>query len=59
MFCKLNNDNRRFVQAGIVSFGPKVCGTLDKPNVYTEVSAFVGWISQTIASNGGLSTPRC
>ncbi|XP_066995230.2 phenoloxidase-activating factor 3 [Anabrus simplex] len=45
----INNDNR-FVIKGLVSFGPRVCGSENKPGVYTRVSAFTDWILSTINS---------
>nr|CAD7428580.1 unnamed protein product [Timema monikensis] len=38
------DDETRFVQFGIVSFGPKRCGTPDKPGVYTRVGYYMDWI---------------
>lgn len=39
-----------YIQHGIVSFGPRYCGTAGKPGVYTRVSIFVEWILNTIRS---------
>ena len=33
---------------GIVSFGPKKCGTENIPGVYTRVRHYVGWIKKVI-----------
>ncbi|XP_055609360.1 CLIP domain-containing serine protease B4-like [Uranotaenia lowii] len=37
-----------YYQFGIVSFGPKKCGTPDAPGVYTDVSQFVDWIESKL-----------
>lgn len=34
----------RFVQYGIVSFGPRSCGVKGFPGVYTRVASYVDWI---------------
>lgn len=34
----------RFVQYGIVSFGPRSCGVRGIPGVYTKVAYYVYWI---------------
>ncbi|KAG5896175.1 hypothetical protein JTB14_016950 [Gonioctena quinquepunctata] len=34
----------RFVQYGIVSYGPKQCGTDGKPGIYTKVFSYMKWI---------------
>lgn len=34
----------QFYLEGLVSFGPKECGTDEVPGVYTRVSAHIDWI---------------
>nr|CAH7731243.1 unnamed protein product [Callosobruchus chinensis] len=34
----------RFVQYGIVSYGPRQCGTVEKPGIYTRVAYHLEWI---------------
>lgn len=36
---------------GIVSFGHNRCGTKDVPGVYTNVAAYLEWITDTISRN--------
>lgn len=33
---------------GVVSYGPKNCGTPDIPGVYTRVSKYIDWIKKNI-----------
>lgn len=42
------NDDTRYVQQGIVSFGPKICGVHGKPGVYTKVAYYMDWILNKI-----------
>ncbi|MBN3302161.1 TRYT protein, partial [Amia calva] len=42
LVCKVND---RWVQAGIVSYGPKDCNPPLKPTVFTRVSSFLHWIN--------------
>ena len=35
---------RRLVNFGIVSFGPRACGTGGIPSVYTRISHYMDWI---------------
>lgn len=41
-------DDIRYVQFGVVSFGPKFCGLDGFPGVYTKVSYYMKWILDTI-----------
>lgn len=34
----------KFVQYGIVSYGPRYCGTKGLPGVYTKVTPYMTWI---------------
>ena len=33
---------------GVVSFGPRLCGTKGVPGVYTRVNSYLGWILDTV-----------
>nr|KAF7423181.1 hypothetical protein H0235_008464 [Vespula pensylvanica] len=44
----LYNNNARFIQYGIVSFGLRNCGTEGFPGVYTNVGYYMDWILNTI-----------
>lgn len=37
--------------AGVVSFGGRICGDPNVPNVYTRVSSFRDWITSVLNSN--------
>ncbi|CAH0551214.1 unnamed protein product [Brassicogethes aeneus] len=41
----------RFVQYGIVSYGPRDCGTEGQPAIYTRVSSYVSWILDNLEKN--------
>lgn len=45
----LRNDARWYV-VGIVSIGPRRCGTEGKPAIYTRVGSYVDWIRQVIGN---------
>ena len=38
----------RYIQHGIVSFGPKFCGLTDIPGVYTRVDRYMDWILSSL-----------
>ncbi|XP_047994679.1 CLIP domain-containing serine protease 14D-like isoform X1 [Leguminivora glycinivorella] len=40
-------DRNRFIQYGIVSYGPNRCGTL-YPEVYTDVTKYMAWVLNSI-----------
>ncbi|XP_070505025.1 melanization protease 1-like isoform X1 [Chironomus tepperi] len=40
-----NSNFPYYVLVGIVSYGPRFCGTKDAPGVYTRVSEFIDWIN--------------
>lgn len=42
------NDDVRFVQQGIVSYGPVNCGIEGYPGVYTRVAYYMNWILDTM-----------
>lgn len=42
------NNNYRYIQYGIVSFGLKFCGTEGSPGVYTNVKYYMDWILNTM-----------
>lgn len=42
--------NLKYVQYGLVSFGPQNCGTEGAPGVYTNVVYYMDWILDTIRS---------
>lgn len=44
------NDDLRYVQFGVVSFGPKLCGLENSPGVYTSVRQYLDWILNNISS---------
>jgi secreted trypsin-like serine protease len=37
-----------YVMFGIVSYGPRNCGTREQPGVYTKVSHYIDWIKDNI-----------
>jgi hypothetical protein len=37
-----------YILFGVVSFGPKICGTVGVPGVYTKVSSYLEWINEII-----------
>lgn len=43
-----NDDNRRATLIGIVSFGPRRCGTAALPGVYTRVQSYLDWVLDSI-----------
>lgn len=40
--------NANWVLSGIVSLGPKACGTEDVPGLYTKVDEYIDWIEKSI-----------
>lgn len=45
------NNVPKYVQYGIVAFGPSGCGVIGIPGVYTKVVYYVDWILDNIAAN--------
>lgn len=42
-------DGSRFwKQIGLVSFGPRLCGTDGVPGVYTKIRSYMDWILDTV-----------
>lgn len=41
----------RYIQYGIVSYGPRHCGTEGKPGIYTRVFKYMTWILDSIKSS--------
>lgn len=37
-----------YIQYGLVSFGPRQCGTNGRPGVYTKVGHYMEWILNTM-----------
>lgn len=37
-----------YMLVGLVSFGPKNCGTKDQPGVYTNVAEYMQWIDSNV-----------
>ncbi|XP_050293697.1 CLIP domain-containing serine protease HP8-like [Anthonomus grandis grandis] len=38
----------RYIQYGVVSYGPRECGTDGQPGIYTRVSSYLGWILDNV-----------
>lgn len=39
---------QRYIQYGIVSYGPRNCGTEGKPGIYTKVFKYMTWILDSL-----------
>ncbi|XP_030765186.1 CLIP domain-containing serine protease 2-like isoform X2 [Sitophilus oryzae] len=48
MYAGLIQGTPRFIQYGIVSFGPSECGTEEQPGIYTRVASYLPWILDNI-----------
>ena len=42
------NFDPRVLQVGVVSFGPRGCGTRGVPAIYTRVENYIPWILDTV-----------
>lgn len=42
------NNEARYVQQGLVSFGPRECGLENFPGVYTRIDYYMDWILDNI-----------
>ncbi|RWS29112.1 hypothetical protein B4U80_09967 [Leptotrombidium deliense] len=49
-----NRETKTWVLIGITSFGPPICGTPNKPGVYTRVSFYLPWILNIIKQDNNL-----
>ena len=41
-----------YVMTGVVSYGPRICGTPDYPGIYTRVGYFLDWIKDNMEKSG-------
>ena len=41
----------RWALTGVISWG-EMCGSFNKPGVYTKVSSFLSWIDQVLGREG-------
>jgi len=41
-----------YVMTGVVSYGPRICGTPDYPGIYTRVGYFLDWIKDNMEKPG-------
>lgn len=48
MAYNVENNISYWYLAGVVGYGPKECGTINIPGVYTRVSKYLKWISETV-----------
>lgn len=40
--------NRYWYAAGLVSYGPEICGMENVPGIYTRISAYIDWITEQV-----------
>ncbi|RZC43210.1 uncharacterized protein BDFB_002243, partial [Asbolus verrucosus] len=53
------HEDQRFIQQGIVSFGPRDCGHSGFPGVYTRVDYYMDWILNNMKPNINLLPKNC
>ena len=46
-----NPDTKAFELIGVVSFGPRLCGTEGVPGVYARVNSYLDWILDTVGDS--------
>ena len=46
----LQTGGDRWDLIGVVSFGPRLCGTEGVPGVYARVNSYLDWILDTVGS---------
>lgn len=51
MYAGLIDGNPRYIQYGIVSFGPKKCGAEGQPGIYTRVKNYITWILDNLEAS--------
>ena len=47
LVCK-RSKHSKYVMTGVVSYGPRMCGTPGSPGIYTRVGYFLDWIKENL-----------